>query len=65
MKDKQISYLLWCLCLVGIFGVHRFYLRRYVTAIIWFFTFGFLLIGQIVDLFLIPGIVESENRRRS
>jgi TM2 domain-containing membrane protein YozV len=63
MKDKQIAYLLWFTCLIGLFGIHRFYLRRYVTGIIWFLTFGLLLVGQIVDLFLIPGMLEKENRR--
>jgi TM2 domain-containing membrane protein YozV len=63
MKDKQIAYILWCTVFVGIAGVHRFYLRRYITAVIWLITGGLFLIGQIIDLFLIPGMVERENRR--
>lgn len=50
-----IAYLLWCLCFVGFCGIHRFYTGRWVTGIIWVFTVGLLLIGQIIDLFLIPG----------
>ena len=36
-----------------------------MTGLVWLFTCGLFLIGQIVDLFLIPGIVERENRARS
>ena len=50
-----IAYLLWCLCFIGFCGIHRFYSGRWVTGLIWVLTGGLLLIGQIVDLFLIPG----------
>jgi len=63
MKDKQIAYIFWFAILIGFAGIHRFYLRRYVTGVIWLITGGLLMIGQIVDLFLIPGMVEDENRR--
>lgn len=49
-----VAYLLWLLCFVGVFGVHRFYTGRWVTGLIWLLTGGLLLIGQIIDLFLIP-----------
>ena len=63
MKDRQIAYILWFVCLIGFFGIHRLYLRRYVTGIIWLLTGGLLFVGQLIDLFLIPGMVEDENRR--
>ena len=53
--SRGIAYLLWLLCFTGFFGVHRFYTGRWVTGLIWIFTGGLLLVGQIVDLFLIPG----------
>jgi TM2 domain-containing membrane protein YozV len=46
-----LGYLLW---LFGFTGAHRFYYGRPITGTIWFLTFGLLLIGWIVDLFLIP-----------
>ncbi len=61
-KDSGIAYLLWLTCLVGLCGVHRFYLRRYVTGALWLFTFGLLGVGQFIDLFLINGMVRDENR---
>ena len=63
MKSTGTSYLLWLLCLVGFCGIHRFYNGRIITGLIWLFTGGLFLIGQIIDLFLIPGIVGDANRR--
>lgn len=53
--NPGLAYLLWCLVFVGFAGIHRFYSGRWVTGLIWVFTGGLLLIGQLVDLFLIPG----------
>ncbi len=63
MKTKGIAYLFWLLCLVGFCGIHRFYAGKWVTGIIWLLTGGLLLIGQIIDLFLIPGMIERANVR--
>lgn len=46
-----LGYLLW---IFGFTGSHRFYYGKPVTGTLWFFTFGFFLIGWIVDAFLIP-----------
>lgn len=64
MRNSGIAYVLWCLCLVGVFGVHRFYAGKWITGLIWLFTGGLLLIGQIIDLFLIPGMIERANREQ-
>jgi TM2 domain-containing membrane protein YozV len=61
MKSTGVAYLLWCLCLVGFCGIHRFYAGKWITGLIWLFTFGLLYVGQIVDLFLIPGMIERAN----
>jgi TM2 domain-containing membrane protein YozV len=63
VKDKSLAYILWLVCLFGFFGIHRMYLGRWITGIVWLLTFGLLLIGQIIDLFLIPGMVERANRQ--
>lgn len=62
MKDKSLAYILWLLCLVGLCGVHRMYAGKWITGIIWLLTGGLLFIGQLVDLFLIPGMIERANR---
>jgi TM2 domain-containing membrane protein YozV len=51
--SKLIGYILW---IFGFMGSHRFYYGRPVTGTIWFFTLGLLLVGWIVDLFLIPSM---------
>jgi TM2 domain-containing membrane protein YozV len=61
LRSTGVSYLLWFFCLIGLCGIHRFYNGRWITGIIWLLTGGLLLIGQIIDLFLIPGMVRSSN----
>ena len=61
MKSKGIAYLLWLLCIFSICGVQRIYCKRYFSGIIYFFTFGIFGIGQIIDLFVIPDMVDEEN----
>ena len=48
---------------MGFFGIRRFYNGKIITGLIWLFTGGLFLIGQIVDLFLISGMVDDANRR--
>lgn len=55
-----IGYVFW---IFGFVGAHRFYFGKPLTGAIWFFTGGLLLIGWIVDLFLIPSMAEEANRR--
>ena len=50
------------MCLFGFCGIHRFYTGRWVSGLIWLFTGGLLFIGQLVDLFLIPAMVDDDNR---
>ena len=55
-----VSYLLW---IFGFLGAHRFYYGRPVSGTIYFFTLGLLFIGWIVDLFLMPALEDSADRR--
>ncbi len=55
-----IGYVLW---IFGFMGAHRFYYGRPISGTIWFLTFGLLGIGWIVDLFLIPSLERSAERR--
>ncbi len=58
--SKVIGYVLW---LFGFTGSHRFYYGKPVSGTIYFFTFGLLLIGWIVDLFLIPSMDRQADLR--
>ncbi len=60
MHNKLIGYILW---IFGFMGAHRFYYGKPVTGTIWFFTLGLLLIGWIIDLFLIPSMDRQAERR--
>lgn len=64
MKSTAVAYLLWILGGFGVLGLHRFYLGRWVTGLIWLFTGGLFFVGAVVDLFLIPGMVRLENLAR-
>lgn len=63
MKSKGTAYLLWCLSIFGWLGLHRFYLRKIGTGIIWVITGGVLGFGSLVDLFTLGEQVESYNAK--
>lgn len=50
---KLVGYILW---IFGFTGAHRFYYGRPLTGTLWFFTFGLLGIGWLIDVFLIPSM---------
>jgi TM2 domain-containing membrane protein YozV len=59
---KSMGYLLW---LFGFTGSHRFYYGKPISGTIYLFTFGLLLIGWIVDFFLIPSMDRQADLRFS
>ena len=61
-KSLTVAYLLWACCFFSFHGIHRFYLGKPVTGALWFFSFGLGFIGQFIDLFLIPGMVDRKNQ---
>lgn len=59
MKDKKIAYLL-CI-FTGIFGLHRFYLGKFGSGLVYLLTFGFATIGVWIDLFNLSRMVDEYN----
>ena len=57
---KSVGYVLW---IFGFTGAHRFYYGRPLTGTLWFFTFGLLGIGWLIDLFLIPSMDRQADFR--
>jgi TM2 domain-containing membrane protein YozV len=58
------AYLLWLPCIFGVCGLQRFYTGRWVSGILWLLTGGLCGVGQLVDLFFIPRMVEDHNEGR-
>jgi TM2 domain-containing membrane protein YozV len=59
--DYSIAWIL--LTFLGPFGVHRFYLGKWVTGLIWFFTAGLAGLGWLYDLWTLNDQVSEENGR--
>jgi hypothetical protein len=60
-KDYTIAWVL--LTFTGVFGLHRFYLGRVWTGLLWFFTLGLFGVGLIYDFWTLNGKVDASNQR--
>ena len=58
-KDYNLSWIF--LTFVGIFGIHRFYLGKWITGIIWLLTGGLFLMGLLYDLWTLNTQVDEVN----
>lgn len=65
MNKVGVAYVLWLGGLVGMSGLHRLYNGEKVTGLVWLGTFGFFGFGQLLDLILIPKMVQVHNARLS
>lgn len=63
MNNRGTAYILWFGIFLGAGGLHRLYNGKIPTGILWLLTGGLFGVGQIVDLFLISGMVEEQNLR--
>lgn len=68
-RSLAVAYLLWTLGFFGVpfgfpglHGIHRFYCRKPLSGTFWLLSFGVLGIGQLIDLFFIPRMVEEANQ---
>ena len=52
MKKSKMTALILCIFL-GYLGVHRFYLGRWKTGLLWLCTMGLKGYGWVIDIFLI------------
>jgi TM2 domain-containing membrane protein YozV len=59
-RHLGIAYVL--LLVFGWAGAHRFYLRHYGWGYIYLITLGCFGLGILLDLFLLPGLVDGANR---
>ncbi|MDG0980051.1 MAG: TM2 domain-containing protein [Halieaceae bacterium] len=64
--EGPINYsLAWIfLTFLGIFGVHRFYMGKVFTGLLYLFTGGLFLIGWLYDLYTLNEQITQENTQR-
>lgn len=58
-KSYNLSWVL--LTFLGIFGIHRFYLGKWLTGLLWLLTGGLLLLGVLYDYWTLNGQVAEVN----
>lgn len=63
--STSTAFLLWFACVFGLCGVHRFYMGKWFTGFLYLISFGFLGVGQIIDLVRLRGMVQDENDKRN
>ena len=61
-KNYNVSWIL--LTFLGVFGAHRFYLGKWVTGLIWFFTGGLFLLGYLYDYWTLNEQIDEVNKLR-
>ena len=64
VKDDDLTWIL--LTFLGLFGVHRFYLGKWITGLLWLLTGGLFLIGYLYDDWTLNtqiATVNDEQRR--
>jgi len=47
---------------VGVCGLQRFYNRKPLSGLLWLFSFGLCGLGQLLDLLLLPTLVQQANQ---
>jgi TM2 domain-containing membrane protein YozV len=57
-----VGYILMIPCFFGLSGLHRFYLGRWKSGLLWLFTGGLCGLGNLIDLLLMPHMVSSSNK---
>jgi TM2 domain-containing membrane protein YozV len=61
MYSVGVAYILWLF--LGVIGVHRFYLGKVGSGILFLFIGGFFGIGWLVDAIRLPWLVRDANLR--
>ncbi|UKO98713.1 TM2 domain-containing protein [Nostoc sp. UHCC 0870] len=63
-KDRVlVSYILSAAWFFGLGGLHRLYNGKIGTGLLWLVTGGVFGIGQFVDLFLLPGMIDEYEQQ--
>ncbi|MDG1480186.1 MAG: TM2 domain-containing protein [Myxococcota bacterium] len=60
-KNSTIAYLMWLAGFVGISGLHRIYMGRWISGLLWLFTGGFCMVGNLIDGVMMPKMLEASE----
>lgn len=63
LNNAGTAYVLWLGCLLQLYGLQRLYNGKVFTGLLWLCTFGLFGFGQLLDLILIPGMVDEYNAK--
>lgn len=58
--DYSVAWIL--LTFLGVFGIHRFYMGKILTGILWLLTAGLLGVGWLYDFCTLNGQINERNR---
>jgi hypothetical protein len=61
-KSVGVAYVL--LIFLGLLGIHRFYIGKIGTGVLYLLTGGLFVVGAVVDLFTLANQVRGVNARR-
>jgi TM2 domain-containing membrane protein YozV len=59
--DYTVGWIL--LTFLGVFGVHRFYMGKWLTGLLYLLTGGLFLIGYLYDYWTLNGQIDEVNRQ--
>jgi TM2 domain-containing membrane protein YozV len=60
--DYNVAWIL--LTFLGVFGLHRFYMGKWITAVLYLFTAGFFGLGILYDFWTLNGQISAKNMLR-
>jgi TM2 domain-containing membrane protein YozV len=61
-QNPTVAYGLWALSFFGLAGLHRMYMGRWISGIIWLMTGGLFFVGTFIDLFMMNRMIKDSER---
>ena len=58
-KKLSMAYVLWAAGFFGFAGLHRIYMGRPISGVLWLMTLGLCGVGQLIDLMFMPRMIED------
>ena len=64
-RDETVTLIMALAGFLGVAGVHRFYLGQIGMGLLYFFTYGFCMLGTIIDLFNHKSMTAAFNKAQA